>query len=70
MLALFPSSHGYLGWNHISGDWAGLSPRLDCFGAQGPGRMWQAGSVPPRRSWSDSCPLQEPSIFREVKEEI
>ena len=42
MLTLFPLSHGYLGWYNISGDWAGLSPRLDCFGAQGPGRMWQA----------------------------
>ena len=24
MLTLFPSSHSYLGWFHISGDWAGL----------------------------------------------
>ena len=43
MLTLFPSSHGYFDWNHISGDWAGLGPpRLDCCGAQSPGRMWQA----------------------------
>ena len=32
MLTLFPSSHGYLGWYYISGDWAGLGPKVGLLG--------------------------------------
>ena len=50
MLALFPSSHGDLDWNHISGAWAGLSPKT--------GLLW--GSA----SWEDGRQC-DPTLFLE-----
>ena len=46
MLTLFPSSHGYLGWYHISGGWAGLGPKVGLWWGSET-REDVAGSVPP-----------------------
>ena len=63
MLTLFPSSHGYVGWNHISEDWAGLGPKAGLLWGSG---SWEdvAGNVTPQCCWSASCPVQKPSISR------
>ena len=63
MLTLFPSSQGHFGWYRISRDQAGLGPNAGFFLGSG---SWEdaAGSVTPQRSWSASCPQQEPSISR------
>ena len=61
MLTLFPSSHGYFDWNHISGDRRPGSPKAGLLWGS---ESWEdvAGSVTSRCFWSASCPLQEPSI--------
>ena len=61
MLTLFPSSHGHIGWYHISRDRAGLGPKAGFLLGSG---SWEdvAGSMTSRCFWSASCPLQEPSI--------
>ena len=63
MLTLFPSSHSYLGWFHISGDWAGLGAHG--WIAVGLRVLGGCGSpVTLRCSWSASCPQQEFSVSR------